>query len=304
MADDSVFQASRWPPRPSLGPYFYKGHGLGNDYLVFEEGDAWTATPEAVRRVCEPHVGLGSDGLVAVLSDRSGGVVRARMFNPDGGEFERSGNGLRVLGSFLARTGETSPYRIRVGGDDVVLHRHGDDVSPYDLSVEMGRARVGPDAVALDSSALEPDGRISGPDGAPLAVVPVSVGNPHLVVPTEDLTTRALERIGSHLVGHPALAHGANVQLARAVGPGRCEALIWERGVGPTSASGTSACAVATAMVWTGALAYGPITVGAPGGEMIVTVSKDLDLVLRGPIEEICTGQLTPAYLATLGSAV
>ena len=287
--------------RPRLGPTFYKAHGLGNDYLVFEEGDAWRASAEAVRRVCDAHTGVGSDGIVAVLGDRSGGLVRVRMFNPDGGEFERSGNGLRVLAAWLARSGAPPPYRVRVGGDEVLLRRHGSGDAPFDLSVEMGRARIGPDAVALDPGALAVDGTLEGPDGERLAVVPVSVGNPHLVVRTEVPTPRLLERIGPFLVAHPALAHGANVQLARPAGADRCEILIWERGVGPTAASGTSACAVAAALVSTGALAPGAITVAAPGGEMVVVVGEELDLVLRGPIEEICSGRLSEPLLAALG---
>jgi diaminopimelate epimerase len=301
MTTPQEVQPARWPARPRLGAAFYKAHGLGNDYLVFEEGDAWTATADAVRLVCDPHHGVGSDGLVGLLGDRSGDVFRLRMFNPDGGEFERSGNGLRVLGSHLARSGYASPFLVSVGGDDVVLRRHGAGTDPYDLSVDMGRARGGPDAVGRDPTARVEGGTIDGPGRARLGVVPVSVGNPHLVVPTDELTDAALSSIGAHLVGHPALAHGANVQLARPAGPGRCEIRIWERGVGPTSASGTSACAVATAMVWTGTLEAGPITVVAPGGEMVVTVGEDLDIVLRGPVEEVCAGTLTDGLLARLG---
>jgi diaminopimelate epimerase len=288
--------------RPGLGASFYKAHGLGNDYLVFEEGDAWRASAEAVQRVCSPHVGVGSDGVVALLGDRSGRVLRARMFNPDGSEFERSGNGLRVLGAWLARSNAPAPYRVRVGGDEVLIHRHGSGDTPFDLSVEMGHARIGADAVALDPTALAADGTLAGPGGEALAVVPVSVGNPHLVVRIEELTSRILERIGPFLVGHPSLAEGANVQLARPTGEARCEILIWERGVGPTMATGTSACAVAAAMVSVGALDPGTITVSAPGGDMVVTVGADLDLVLRGPIEEICTGSLAPGFMTALAA--
>src|SRR5688572_8330786 len=107
---------SRWPDPSRLAASFYKAHGHGNDYLVFEEGRDWVARPEAVRAVCDPHRGVGSDGIVALLSDRTGGVFRLRMFNPDGSEFERSGNGLRVLGSYLIRHGERGPFTIEVGG--------------------------------------------------------------------------------------------------------------------------------------------------------------------------------------------
>ena len=171
------------------------------------------------------------------------------MFNPDGGEFERSGNGLRVLGSFLARRGEGSPYTVLVGGDEVILSVHGDPSPAHDISVEMGRARTGPEAVGLDPTALGVDGLLEGPRGESLEVVPVSVGNPHVVVLNSEVTEERLAEVGPFLASHPALAHGANAQLAERVGEARCRTLIWERGVGRTSASGTSACAVAVAMV-------------------------------------------------------
>jgi len=295
---------SRWPPPPRLATAFYKAHGLGNDYLVFEEGGVWTATVEAVQRVCDPHRGIGSDGIVALLADRSGGVFRLRMFNPDGSEFERSGNGLRVLASYLESkglvgTGEDTWFTVGVGGSRVRMVVHGVDDGLYDISVEMGRASVGPAAVALDAKALDAQGRLSGPQGEALQVVPVAVGNPHMVVLVEQPTPARLAEIGPFLVAHPALAYGANVQLAR-VAPdaaNAADALIWERGVGPTSASGTSACAVAVALVSQGRLPPGEIRVRMPGGDMTVTVDARLEVVLRGPVQGVCNGVLAEGLL-------
>jgi len=295
---------SRWLARPRLGTSFYKAHGLGNDYLVFEEGDGWTAVPSAVVRVCDRYRGVGSDGIVVLGPRRADGVFPLRMLNPDGSEFERSGNGLRVLASHLARTGRgQSAFTVEVAGELVGLTVRDSGSGAYDVSCDMGRARVGPKAVELDSSALDDDGRLAGPDGAALHVVPVNVGNPHLVVLTPEVTEGRLAVLGPFLVAHQALAHGANVQLARPTGGYACEALIWERGVGRTSASGTSSCAVAVAMVHEGRLPAGDITVRMPGGELSVTVSKDFDVVLRGPVEEVCTGELAPRLLAELSQA-
>ncbi len=277
---------------------FYKAHGLGNDYVVFEEGSDWAATPKNVARVCDPHRGIGSDGIVVLLADRSGDIFRLRMFNPDGGEFERSGNGLRVLGSFLARRGEHAPYTVHVGGDEVILSVHGDLSPTHDISAEMGRARTGPEAVGLDPTCFGNDGLLQGPRGESLEVVPVSIGNPHLVVLTSDVTEERLAEVGPFLSSHPALAHGANAQLAECVGERRCRALIWERGVGRTSASGTSACAVAVAMVVSGRMQPGGIVVEMPGGELSIRVSEELDVVLRGPVEAVCEGVLAVSLVA------
>jgi len=288
--------------RPRAGAAFYKAHGLGNDYLVFEEGADWSLEPGAIERVCDRWRGPGSDGIVVLLRDDSGGVFRLRMFNPDGSEFERSGNGLRILGSFLARRARvgTHPFTVWVGGDRVTLTVHGRSGPVYDVSADMGRAGVGPEAVALDRAALDVDGRLAGPQGEPLDVVPVVVGNPHMVVFVPEPNDTLLRRLGPFLTAHPALAHGANVQLAAVDGPSSCRALIWERGVGHTSASGTSSCAVAVAAVTRGLVPPGPVTIHLEGGDLLASVTPELEVVLRGPVEEVCEGRLTDAFLEAL----
>lgn len=283
-------------PRPRAGAAYFKAHGLGNDYLVFEEGDAWTLTDAAVQRVCHRWRGVGSDGIVLLLRDRGQGTFRLRMFNPDGSEFERSGNGLRILASHLARAGavDTHPFTVLVGGDHVTMTVHGRSGARFDVSVDMGRAQVGAEAVGLDPSALLAQQHMEGPEGMPVRVVPVSVGNPHLVVLTDAVSQEALHRLGPFLETHPALEAGANVQLAAPAGSDAMRALIWERGVGPTAASGTSSCAVAVAAVTAGLVTPGSVRVIMDGGELTARVGEELDVVLRGPVEEVCTGELTP----------
>jgi len=303
-----------WPARPQLSHTFFKGHGLGNDYLVFDEVDdptastGWPATPENVRRVCDRHRGVGGDGIVVILTDPDGAGgapdgATLRMFNPDGGEFERSGNGLRILAMCLARRHPgLRDLLVHVGGDEVEMTVHGLVGSVYDVSVQMGRARTGASAVQLDERALDSAGRISVGKAA-VDVTPVSVGNPHLVVVRGSryaLDEAELAELGPALATHPALAAGANVQIATPVGAASCDALVWERGVGRTAASGTSACAVAVALVSKRVLEPGEITVTMPGGVLLVSVSADLDVVLRGPVEEICEGSLTDAFVAAM----
>lgn len=290
--------------RPRLGASFYKAHGLGNDYLVFEEGDAWKASAAAVARVCHRWEGAGGDGIVVLGAPAADGVVRLRMFNPDGSEFERSGNGLRVLASHLRRAGRVAdtPFLVEVGGDRVGMTVHGRSGGVYDVSVDMGRARIGAEAVGLDPAALDPDGTLVGPLGEPLEVVPVSVGNPHLVVWSEKLDPDRMAVVGPYLATHAGLRNGANVQLASLAPDGRCRALIWERGVGPTTASGTSACAVAVAAVHRGR-DPGAVPVDMEGGTLHVNVSPQRDVVLRGPVEEVMEGTLTPAFVKALPDA-
>jgi diaminopimelate epimerase len=289
-------------PRPKAGSAFYRAHGLGNDYVIFDEGDAWTMTPKAVERVCDRYFGMGSDGLVLVLKDRTDGVFRLRMFNPDGGEFERSGNGLRCLGSYLAYRGwvQRKPFVVEVAGDRIPMTVHEVTAGTYDISVDMGTVVTGPAAVAMDPAALDRDGRLPGPDGKPLDITPVCVGNPHVVVWSDNPTMEDLKLVGPFVATHPAIANGTNMQLAKVVGPRECRALIWERGVGHTWASGTSSCAVATAAVVRKAVEPGLITVHLEGGDLRVNVTADLRVELRGPVNEVAEGTLTPAFVASL----
>ena len=277
-----------------LSKRFYKAHGLGNDYLVFEEGSEWIATPDTVAEICDRNHGVGADGIVVLLGERLEGLPQLRMFNPDGSEFERSGNGLRILAAYLYRedrVGDT-PFEVTVGGDLIRMTVHDVQDGTYDISVEMGQARVGPDSVGLNTSSLDSSGRILGPDGSYLNVIPVSIGNPHLVVFVPDVSNTILESLGPFLATHSGLSNGANVQLVGPLVGNRLEAAIWERGVGPTSASGTSACAVAVAAIWSKKLDLGAVMIDTIGGSLEVHVNAELEVVLRGPVTEVCTGTL------------
>ncbi len=302
-------------PPARVGAGFYRAHGLGNDYLVFEGADGaegvavaesvgWPLTPEAVRRVCDRQRGVGGDGIVVLLGrEPADGVFPLRMFNPDGSEFERSGNGLRILASHLFREGLVAgePFRVRSGGSVIPMTVHGAaDPGRFDVSVEMGQASVGEDAVALRSEHLDGRGRAPHPHRGPVEFVPVSVGNPHAVVFLPDPDDEVLAELGPFLAGHPAFAQGTNVQLVEVVGPDRLRIRIWERGVGRTSASGTSSCAAAVAAVSTGRIVPGPIQVEMEGGVLEVSVDRKLGVVLRGPVEEVAEGRLTDGFLRML----
>ena len=284
------------------GSGFFKGHGLGNDYIVFDAGGDWAIRPESIAVVCDRWRGPGSDGIV-VLLDREGPPFRLRMFNPDGSEFERSGNGLRILASYLAAEGLVAgePFDVEVGGDTVQLHVLGHmGRGVYDVSVDMGRIGYGPEAVGLDPAALDAEGRIDlGSAGAHVLEL-VSVGNPHAVVFPEVWAPESLDVIGPLISTHRAFAAGTNVQMARVLGHGLVEARVWERGVGPTSASGTSACAVAAATVKSGRGEPGAYSVRMEGGSLEVTVSGESDVTLSGPVQEIYRGRLTPGFLEEL----
>lgn len=291
----------------SLSRRFFKGHGHGNDYLVFEEGCGWPVTSETVQQVCDRWRGPGSDGIVALLAGegplrrrRPENPFRLRMFNPDGSEFERSGNGLRILGAYLyarGRVREGDPFPVEVGGETVEMEILSRAIGGrVEVAVQMGRARFGMESVGGRSGDLDGGRYLGGPNGERLDVQPVSVGNPHCVTFRDLLTQDDLHRLGPFLTGHAVFTRGINVQLARVTEPDSVDILIWERGVGQTSSSGTSACAVAAACVRRGLLKPGRIRVGMEGGDFWVTVSREAEVRLEGPVRPVMDGELTPEF--------
>jgi diaminopimelate epimerase len=308
----------------TLSRTFFRAHGLGNDYLVCEAlgpgepaSDGWPLTKEAVVALCRRGWGEGSDGLVVLLDRKpgEGAAFPLRMFNPDGSEFERSGNGLRILASWLHREGlvGSAPFQVDCGGTEIPMEVHGvDSGGCYDISVAMGTARVGAEAAPLvqwRGEGLQAD----HPELGPVAFVPVWVGNPHAVVflgedadaSTVDggagLDGPHLRKVGAFLSTHPGFGRGTNVQLARVTAEGEVHIGIWERGVGRTSASGTSSCAAAVAAVVTERRPPGDVRVRMPGGELQVRVSPELEVTLRGPVQEVAVGRLSRGFLARFG---
>jgi diaminopimelate epimerase len=259
-----------------------KSHGLGNDYLVADPADLPVrVTPERVRLLCDRHVGVGSDGLLLREGERG-----VRIFNPDGSEAEKSGNGLRIFARWLVATGRVRESRFVVhtlGGDAGV------EVHDAQVTVDMGVPRFREDLPSIDV------------DGQRLAVVALSVGNPHCVILRPQLDVTELRQLGPLVERHPAFPDRTNVQLARAVARDRVELLIWERGAGETRASGSSACAVVAACQRLG-LVDGQVDVTAsmPGGDLQVRVDEYGSLWMTGPVEEIARITLSPELIARL----
>jgi diaminopimelate epimerase len=265
-----------------LAADFVKGHGLGNDYIVVDgERFGIPLTPERVRLLCHRNLGLGSDGVLEVT--RRVDRFFVRIWNPDGSEAERSGNGLRIAAKFLSDHGYTieSTFVIETAAGPVTteVYKHAGRV--HAVRLEMGRAII---ERAVRSLPVE---------RRHLDVTVVSVGNPHCVIFGEPLTRERLFAIGPLVEKHAQFPNRINVQIAVAESRTSARALVWERGAGHTLASGTSACAVAVACFDRG-LVDGKVTVLMEGGELEVEVGRDLTLIMTGPAEEVYVGTLSP----------
>ncbi|MBI3002104.1 MAG: diaminopimelate epimerase [candidate division NC10 bacterium] len=273
---------------------FVKAHGLGNDYLVLEEaGLPFPLTPPAIRLLCHRHYGVGSDGILLRTESRAADFG-LRIFNPDGSEAEKSGNGLRIFARYLAEAGHAhaDAFTVETKGGVVRAALHRESGRIVDITVDMGRAAFWSGEIPVRGPAREVVQEPLEVDGERLAVTCVSVGNPHCVVLVDALDAARIRRLGPRLEQHPAFPNRINVQFARVLSRTRVAILIWERGAGFTLASGSSACAVAAACRKIG-LTDDRVTVEMPGGILAIEVAPDFRLRMTGPAEPVCAGTLS-----------
>jgi diaminopimelate epimerase len=284
---------------------FFKGHGLGNDYIALAmEGLGFELTPPAVRLLCDRHTGVGSDGILARVPS-SAADFGVRIFNPDGSEAEKSGNGLRIFAAYLLEQGEVderAPFTVETPGGIVrmeVLQVSADGV--LSVEVEMGTATFRSADVGLPGPDRETDDEpLELASGDVVRINTVSIGNPHCVVFADELDLDDLRRRAPQISTHPNFERGVNVQFAVPMEPDGVEAWVWERGAGETRASGSSACAVAAAAVRRGMVSERQVAVRMPGGTLHVHVRDDWSLVLRGPVESVYRGTLAEGMLRRL----
>jgi diaminopimelate epimerase len=260
---------------------FEKWQALGNDYLIVERADLpFELTPARIRRLCEPHMGVGSDGILLLDKPAERGFVASlRIFNPDGSEAELSGNGAREAIMYLRRSGwtDSDTFSIETAAGEIRPTITGPDT----CRVDMGRARL--------SSKDFPSG---GPDGVgSLTVMGSELPFQHVSIEVQEgLEALDLPAIGPAIEASELFPNRTNVSFWRADGPGEITARIFERGVGETMSSGTGASGAAVAYVLKGG--DSPVTVHLDGGDLEVEVGEDLHVIL--------TGWARPVYAATL----
>ena len=256
---------------------FSKWHGLGNDYLLVQRADLDAPlTPEQVRRLCDYHFGVGSDGVLEVVS-ANGSEAEVVIWNPDGSTAELSGNGTRIAARWLARRSGADTVRISVGPREVVARMRGG----LQVEMDMGAVEVGePESLDVGAEVVE--------------VTPASVGNPHAVVEREP-DRETLLRVGPLIENHERFPDRTNVQLVRVDSPSELTVGVWERGAGETLSSGTSAVACAAVAVSRG-WCESPVTVHLAGGDLVVELDDDWNARLTGPAQEIFAGETAEEF--------
>ena len=246
--------------------HFSKWHALGNSYLVVEQPDAGQLTATRVERLCSVETGIGSDGVLEI-THRDDAHAVVTIWNPDGSTAEMSGNGVRSAARWLAA---------ETGAAEVTIETAGRRVAARMLNALDTDTDVGPYTVGLPEFVDE------------IELTTASVGNPHAVVRLDDPTRDDLLRLGPLLENNPRFPDRTNVQLIRVDGRHDLTVLVWERGAGETSASGTSSVAAAAVAVERG-WCDSPVTVHLPGGDLSVRLA-DGSASLTGPAERIAWG--------------
>jgi diaminopimelate epimerase len=275
---------------------FEKWQALGNDYLIVEDAELpFELTPGRVRRLCAPHTGVGSDGVLLLReTPERGFVAEVVIYNPDGSEAELSGNGVRQAAMYLRRSGwvDQDSFSVRTAAGEIRPRISGDL-----CTLDMGRARLHAEA-DFPSGGEDGAGTLTA-DGREFSFQFVQVGNPQCSIEvTEGLEQLDLQRYGPPIERHEMFPNRTNVSFWRRTGDADIRARIFERGVGETLASGTGATGAAVAAVLRGV--DSPVTVTLDGGELEVEVGEDMHVDLTGWARPVYRGELSDEFIEEL----
>ncbi len=274
---------------------FVKSHGLGNDYIVMDSDKInFSLNEKAVKTICDVHYGIGSDGILVKVSSEKADFG-LRIFNPDGSEAEKSGNGLRIFCKFIYDYGYTRKKEFTVetkGGIVKAKIEKEKNGRANIITVDMGKAIFKANKIPVKIEKEECIGEKLKVDDREFEINCVSVGNPHCVIIVDELDEDMVKKYGKIIENLPIFPNRINVQFVKPLSKNEVEIRIWERGAGYTLASGSSSSAVAAVMVKRG-ITDKNITVKMPGGELKISIDENWNIKMTGEVKEICKGVLS-----------
>lgn len=252
-------------------------------------------TQERIQRLCDRRFGVGGDGVILALPPREGGELRMRIFNADGSEPEMCGNGIRCLARFLADSDGDGPgrqWQIETLAGRIVPELQADGTIRVDMGAPFLEPATIPTTLAVGEAGL-PQGQLEAA-GISFAVGAAGMGNPHVVIPVDDVGAIDLEGCGAALEVDPAFPARTNVHFVQALSPTHLVMRVWERGAGPTLACGTGACATLVVAHRFG-LAERRARIDLPGGPLEIDWDPASDhLFMTGPAVAVFDGVVTP----------
>lgn len=277
----------------TLNAHFRKYHGLGNDYLVIDPRvyDV-DLTPDAIRLICDRHFGIGADGILYGPLKGQGGW-KVRIFNPDGSEAEKSGNGLRIFARYLYEKKYVNEKHFSIETLGGIVEAQIENDAANLVRIKMGRITFISTEIPVNGKHREVVNEELEIKGTKYKVTCLSIGNPHCVIPMDDMSEQKARELGPLVENHELFPNRINMQLLKVIDRATIEIQIWERGAGYTLASGSSSCAAAAAANRLG-FVDGKVTVKMPGGNLFVEIGKDYETHLTGEVEGVFEGRFGP----------
>jgi len=269
---------------------FYKYHALGNDYIVIDPADLeGDLAALQIRLICHRNYGVGSDGILLGPLEAEGADFGLRIFNPDGSEAEKSGNGLRIFSRYLWDQGMVGdkPFRVVTAGGTVESRVH---PGGRLVTVEMGQVSFDSAKIPVAGERREVLNETLLVHGEPLRFCAATIGNPHCVVLMDEVSKQVARKFGPSIETAPLFPNRTNVQFMKILDRSNILIEIWERGAGYTLASGSSSSAAAAVARRLG-LCDEAITVHMPGGELDIKVSADFFVLMTGPVTKVSEGK-------------
>lgn len=279
---------------------FHKYHALGNDYIVLDPRDfpAWVSGPDVdqIRVICHRNFGVGSDGILWGPLPSKQSEFGLRIFNPDGSEAEKSGNGLRIFSRYLwdQKLVKDAAFTVETPGGHVqsVIRENG-----RLITVEMGQVSFASEKIPVTGAPREVINeriRILDRD---FTFCAATIGNPHCVIPLAEISPELAHKYGPHLETHASFPRKTNVQFLKVRDRKNIQIEIWERGAGYTLASGSSSSAAA-AVAHKLNLVDRDITVHMPGGQIGIEIGDNFSIRMTGTVNKVADGTMHPDLFA------
>jgi len=276
---------------------FCKYHALGNDYLVIDPQD-WPSplTPSQIKVICHRNYGVGSDGILFGPLPSDQARFALRIFNPDGSEAEKSGNGLRIFSRY--------PWdRQRVNNEEFNIQTPGGVVTARvfdggkNVRVEMGQVSFQSDRIPVSGPPREVINEQIAVGGRTFTFCAATIGNPHCVIPLPDISAAMARQYGPMLETEARFPKRTNVQFLKVLDRKNIQIEIWERGAGYTLASGSSSSAAAAVAHKLG-LCDRSISVHMPGGTISIEIGDGFSILMTGPVAKVSEGTISPEIFA------
>ncbi|MEW6232894.1 MAG: diaminopimelate epimerase [Chloroflexota bacterium] len=281
---------------------FFKYHALGNDYIVIDPAKCPLAlTENAVKLICNRNFGVGADGILYGPFLSEDGAISLKIFNPDGSEAEKSGNGLRIFARYLVEAGyaQSKDFQVSTKGGRVSVHLDSPDGKL--ITISMGQLTFDSQRIPVRGPKREVILEPIEIGNQKYEISAASIGNPHCVIICDKVDKLLATSLGPLIECHSMFPNRTNVQFMKILDRNNIQIEIWERGVGYTLASGSSSCAAAGVAFKLGQC-DSEIKVHMPGGVIDISISDDFSINMRGEVSSVCEGTFTAGFEELLGS--